>query len=145
VPRFFELLVAARVCGGKYLGRHYIRNDALDVPPAPGTKRQKKAAGVGMKSINRSTARNVARMVKHLSIGRWDAGRAILMRSCDAFEELRTRRRRRTHLFGLPRIMAEPGKVPGSKVARPRLQTLFGTSPIIKSLQRNDAQMRKFI
>jgi hypothetical protein len=56
------------------------------------------------------------------------------------------RRRRHTHLFvDLPRIMAEPGKVPGSKVAHPRLQTLFGTSSIIKSLQRNDTQMRKFI
>jgi hypothetical protein len=46
---------------------------------------------------------------------------------------------------GLPRIMAEPRKVPGSKVARPRLQTLFGTSSIIINSQRNDTQMRKFI
>jgi hypothetical protein len=54
------------------------------------------------------------------------------------------RRRRRTHLVvGLPRIMAEPGEVPGSKVARPRLQTLFRTSSIIKSLQRGK-NMRRF-
>ena len=78
--------------------------------------------------------------LQHLSIGRWDAGRAILMRS------YRMRRRRHTHLFdGLPRIMAEPGKVPGGKIARPGLHTLFGTSSIIKNLQRNDTQMRKFI
>ena len=43
--------------------------------------------------------------LQHLSIGRWDAGRAILMRS------YRMRRRRHTHLFdGLPRIMAEPAQ-----------------------------------
>jgi len=45
----FELLVAARVRGGKNLGRHHVRNDALDVPPAASAKRQTKAAGVGMK------------------------------------------------------------------------------------------------
>jgi hypothetical protein len=36
------------------------------------------------------------------------------------------------------RIMAEPGEVPGGKVARPRFQTLLGTLSIIINLQRND-------
>jgi hypothetical protein len=41
--------------------------------------------------------------------------------------------------------MAEPRKVPGSEVARPRLQTLFWTSSIIINFQRDDTQMGKFI
>jgi hypothetical protein len=45
----------------------------------------------------------------------------------------------------LLRIVAEPGEVPGGKVARPSLQTLFGTSSIIIKLQCNDTQVRKFI
>jgi hypothetical protein len=45
----------------------------------------------------------------------------------------------------LLRIVAEPGEVPGGKVARPSLQTLFGTSSIIIKLQCNDAHVRKFI
>ena len=46
---FFELLVAAGMCGGKDFGRHQIGSDALNVPAAAGAKRQTKAAGVGMK------------------------------------------------------------------------------------------------
>jgi hypothetical protein len=38
--------------------------------------------------------------------------------------------------FVLPAIMAEPGEVPGSKVARSRLQTFFGTISIIINFQR---------